>query len=153
MAAVTRPKRRRAPAQQAPARRARSPRPHAGSVSLELTPAQVDHVLRSASEAGNLNLLLAGGLHEVRGQLERNPAQLADSQLSRSLLWGLLLLSVLPSDGSHVGNADLARVLGQNPSTTHRYLKTLVAVGLAERDPATRRYRLSHGARARRSRR
>jgi DNA-binding IclR family transcriptional regulator len=30
-----------------------------------------------------------------------------------------------------------------NPTTTHRYLSTLVAVGLVERDPGTRRYRLA----------
>jgi DNA-binding IclR family transcriptional regulator len=30
-----------------------------------------------------------------------------------------------------------------NPSTTHRYLATLVAVGLLEQDPHTREYRLA----------
>ena len=52
------------------------------------------------------------------------------------------MLAVFPVDGSYLGNADLARMLGMNQSTTHRYLSTLVAVGLVERDPATRRYRL-----------
>jgi DNA-binding IclR family transcriptional regulator len=29
-----------------------------------------------------------------------------------------------------------------NTSTTHRYVTTLLAVGLLERDPSTRKYRL-----------
>lgn len=110
---------------------------------IELTQAQVDRVVRSASETGNINVLLTGGLDEVRSRLRETPAQLEASQFSRSLLLGLLLLSLLPSDGGYAGNAMLARTLGENPSTIHRYLKTLVAVGLAERDPTTRRYRLA----------
>jgi len=49
----------------------------------------------------------------------------------------------LPDDGSYLGNAQLARMLDMNVSTVHRYLQTLVAVGLVERDPSTRRYRLA----------
>jgi DNA-binding IclR family transcriptional regulator len=52
------------------------------------------------------------------------------------------MLASFPSDGSYLGNAEIARMLEMNPSTTHRYVSTLVAVGLLERDPATRRYRL-----------
>ncbi len=68
--------------------------------------------------------------------------QLNDRRLSRSLLAGLLMLMSFPTDGSYVGNAELARTLDMNASTTHRYLSTLVAVGLVERDPDTRRCRL-----------
>lgn len=71
------------------------------------------------------------------------PAQLEDRRLSRSLLSGLLVLSCFPSDGSYLGIAELARMLGMNTSTTHRYVTTLLAVGLLERDAATRRYRLA----------
>ena len=78
----------------------------------------------------------------MRAMFESEPEQLDDGRLSRSLLHGLLMLAVFPVDGSYLGNADLARMLGMNQSTTHRYLSTLVAVGLVERDPATRRYRL-----------
>ena len=34
-------------------------------------------------------------------------------------------------------------MLDMNPSTAHRYLSTLLAVGLLERNPDTRRYRLA----------
>ena len=110
-------------------------------VSIELSAAQVDRVVRSAAEGGNISVLLSG-LRDVREVLAREPRQLEDSRLSRSLLAGLLMLASFPADGSYLGNAEIARMLDMNPSTTHRYVSTLVAVGLLERDPATRRYRL-----------
>jgi IclR helix-turn-helix domain len=112
-----------------------------GRVSIELSAAQVDRVVRSAAEGGNISVLLSG-LRDVREVLAREPRQLEDSRLSRSLLAGLLMLASFPADGSYLGNAEIARMLDMNPSTTHRYVSTLVAVGLLERDPATRRYRL-----------
>ncbi len=71
------------------------------------------------------------------------PAQMEDRRLSRSLLSGLLVLSCFSPDGDYLGIAELARMLDMNTSTTHRYVTTLLAVGLLERDPATRRYRLA----------
>ena len=110
-------------------------------VMLELSPAQVDRVIRSAADGGSMSLLLSG-LRDIREVLAREPSQLDDNRLSRSLLAGLLMLASFPADGSYLGNAEIARLLDMNPSTTHRYVSTLVAVGLLERDPATRRYRL-----------
>ena len=112
------------------------------STVIELLPSQVERVVRAAADAGSIPLLLSG-LERVRGTLAARPTQLQDPRLSRSLLSGLLLVASLPGDGSYVGNAQLAGVLGMNVSTVHRYLQTLVAVGLVERDPDTRRYRLS----------
>jgi DNA-binding MarR family transcriptional regulator len=108
---------------------------------LELSAAQVDRVIRSASEGSSMSLLLSG-LRDVREILDREPSQMEDNRLSRSLLAGLLMLASFPTDGSYLGNAEIARLLDMNPSTTHRYVSTLVAVGLLERDPSTRRYRL-----------
>jgi uncharacterized membrane protein len=122
----------RSPAAAASARR---------GVMVELTPAQVNRVVRSASETESISLWLAGGLDEVRRRLGDSPQQFEDARLSRSLLLGLFMLTLLPSDGGDIGNAELAAALGEGPSTTHRYLSTLVAVGLVERDAATRRYR------------
>ena len=50
-----------------------------------------------------------------------------------SLLSGLLVLSCFPADGGYLGIAELARMLDMNTSTTHRYVTTLLAVGLLER--------------------
>jgi hypothetical protein len=113
----------------------------AGTISIELSPSQVDRVVRGAADRGNMSVLLSG-LSDVREVLAREPSQMEDSRLSRSLLAGLLMLASFPTDGSYIGNAEIARILDMNPSTTHRYVSTLVAVGLLERDPATRRYRL-----------
>jgi hypothetical protein len=112
------------------------------TVEIELSPAQIDRVIRSAAEGGSMSVLLSG-LSDVRDVLAREPRQMEDSRLSRSLLAGLLMLASFPTDGSYLANAEIARMLGMNPSTTHRYVSTLVAVGLLERDPSTRRYRLA----------
>lgn len=111
------------------------------AITIELSAAQVDRVVRDAADGGNMSVLLSG-LKDVRTVLAQEPRQLEDSRLSRSLLAGLLMLASFPTDGSYLGNAEIARMLDMNPSTTHRYVSTLVAVGLLERDPSTRRYRL-----------
>jgi len=69
--------------------------------------------------------------------------ELDERRFSRSLLAGLLVLAAFPADGGDAGVGELARRLEMNTSTVHRYLSTLAAVGVVERDPATRRYRLA----------
>jgi DNA-binding MarR family transcriptional regulator len=66
----------------------------------------------------------------------------ANRRLSRSLLAGLLVLSCFPPEGMDMGIKDISQQLDLNTSTVHRYVLTLVAAGLLERDPDTRRYRL-----------
>ncbi len=89
--------------------------------------------------------LLLTGLGGSREDLEKAQRQVGDTEanLSSSLLSGLLVLAAFPADGSSLGNAEVARMMGMNPSTAHRYITTLVVAGLLERDPGTRRYRLS----------
>ena len=111
-------------------------------VYIELTKAQVDRVIRGASESGTMSVLMAG-LDGVRQTLEDSPQQIEDRRLSRSLLSGLLLLACFPTDGSYLSNTEVARRVDMNMSTAHRYISTLVSVGLLERDPGTRRYRLA----------
>ena len=67
---------------------------------------------------------------------------LEESRLATSLLFGLLVLSRFPADGSYMRLANLGQLLGMNSSTTHRYVVTLVAAGLLERNPTTREYRV-----------
>ena len=119
-----------------------------GQVMIELSRSQVDQVVRSAGRGGTMSVLLSAVRDpnwSLAGaqQEEFHPHQLEDRRLSRSLLSGLLVLSCFPADGGYLGIADLARMLGMNTSTTHRYVTTLLAVGLIERDPITRRYRIS----------
>jgi hypothetical protein len=118
------------------------------SVVIELSKAQVDQVVRAAGQGGTMSVLLSA-LRDPNWSLAIDsqdwsyPAQMDDRRLSRSLLSGLLVLSCFPPDGGYLGIADLARMLDMNTSTTHRYVTTLLAVGLLERDSATRRYRLA----------
>jgi Fic family protein len=117
-------------------------------VLLELSKAQVDQVVRTAGQGGTMSVLLSA-LRDPEWTLSLDseewsyPAQMEDRRLSRSLLSGLLVLSCFPQDGEYLGIAEIARMLDMNTSTTHRYVTTLLAVGLLERDPATRKYRLA----------
>lgn len=120
----------------------------AGKVMIELSKSQVDQVVRGAGEGGTMSILLSA-LRDPDWTLAVDsedwsyPEQMEDRRLSRSLLSGLLVLSCFPADGGYLGIAELARMLDMNTSTTHRYVTTLLAVGLIERDPATRRYRIA----------
>lgn len=115
-----------------------------GSVAIELSQAQVDRVVRDACDAGSVSLLMQSGLFGLRDVLARAD-QLDDARMSRSLLLGLLLLSTLPADGSYVSLTEVARTVGMTMSTAHRYVHTLVTVGLLERKSSTRKYRLAYG--------
>jgi predicted transcriptional regulator len=118
------------------------------TITIELSKSQVDKVVRAAGHGGTMSVLLTA-LKDPSWMLALEsgewvqPAQMEDRRLSRSLLAGLLVLSCFPADGEYLGIAELARTLGMNTSTTHRYVTTLLAVGLLERDAATRRYRLT----------
>jgi hypothetical protein len=118
-----------------------------GVVLIELSKSQVDQVVRSAGQGGTLSVLLSA-VKDPQWPLALDseewsyPAQMDDRRLSRSLLSGLLVLSCFPADGGYLGIAELARLLDMNTSTTHRYVTTLLAVGLLERNPGTRKYRL-----------
>ena len=107
-------------------------------ITIELTSVQIDRVVRGAADADGLSKLLRG-LAETTGTAKFK--ELAESpRLSRSLLLGLLVLACFPLDGTPLAVTDVAARLEMSPSTTHRYLTTLLAVGLLEQDPRTRRY-------------
>jgi len=117
-------------------------------VLIELTKGQVDHVIRAAGQGGTMSVLLSAlkdpqWVRSLSSDGWSYPARMDDRRLSRSLLSGLLVLSCFPYDGGYLGIGELARMLGMNTSTTHRYVTTLLAVGLLERDAATRRYRIA----------
>lgn len=116
----------------------------AGGVTLTLSSSQVEKVLEAAAGQAELRGLLPTGDGD-RAREQRYRELLEDRRLSRSLLAGLLVLACLPPDGE-LGVAELARRIGMRTSTTHRYLSTLLAAGLLEQDPASRRYRLAAGS-------
>ncbi len=118
-------------------------------VSLTLSRSQIDHIMRSVlgEDAGpSMSALInESGFHQsyARQALGARYRALQDNRrLSRSLLSGLLVLSCFPPEGVDLGIKDISEELDLNASTVHRYVLTLVAAGLLERDPETRRYRL-----------
>jgi hypothetical protein len=110
-------------------------------VAIELTQSQIDRVIRDATGAGKVSILMSGS-QGVQETLAREPHLFDDTRISASLMRGLLVFAALPSDGRSIRGSDLSRILDIGPSTIHRYLTTLVAVGLAEQDPSSRSYRL-----------
>lgn len=126
----------------------RGARARDGLVSLELTTAQVEGVVRATAEARgpSLSLLLSGLIAEQAisesSLEERYWAELESGRLSHSLFRGLLILALFISGEEGRGVVEVARQLGLSPSTTHRYISTLVAFGLLIQDPSTRKYRL-----------
>jgi DNA-binding MarR family transcriptional regulator len=119
--------------------------PDEGRIVLELSRSQVARILRAASASGAPSTLLASVESTVAANVDEllGLAEADERRLSRSLLSGLLVLACFPLDGSLLGVAQLARRLKMSPSATHRYVTTLVAAGLLERDGETRRYRLT----------
>ncbi len=131
------------------------------SISIALSPAQVDAVVRAAthSRAPSVSTLIGNalrapggaelrGVDSVDGDDGDPPAgdlaydDEADPRMSRSLMRGLSLLTRFGLDGSERGIVELSRELGMSPSTAHRYASTLVELGLLERSSRTRKYRL-----------
>jgi hypothetical protein len=137
------------------------------AITITLSPAQIDAVVRAASRgsAPSISALIAGSLasapRRTNGRSADSSSPLADDRsagdapprgylpsdtddprLSRSLLRGLSLLSGFGADGGERGIVELAEDVGMSPSTAHRYALTLVELGLLERCPRTRKYRL-----------
>jgi DNA-binding transcriptional ArsR family regulator len=104
------------------------------SISITLSPAQIDTVVRAATQSRAPSMSALVGRYE--------PPDSIDPRLSRSLLRGLSILTSFGSDGGERGIIELARDLDMSPSTTHRYASTLVELGLLERCPKSRKYRL-----------
>jgi hypothetical protein len=104
------------------------------SIAITLSPTQVDEVVRAASQsrAPSISAVIGGYL----------PSDLDDPRLSQSLMRGLSLLTCFGPDGAARGIVELSHDAGMSPSTAHRYASTLVELGLLQRDPKSRKYRL-----------
>jgi hypothetical protein len=114
---------------------------------VELSKAQIDQIVREAGQSGTMSVLLStisGPDWMLAFDSERwPPAQLEDPRLSRSLLLGLVVLSGFAAAEKELGVADVAGMLQLDNSTAHRYMSTLLAAGLLQQDPSSRRYRLA----------
>src|ERR1700684_2025961 len=111
-----------------------------GAITIELTRAQIDQIVRRSSGATAVSGILSG-LADAK-LASSYPELSASPRLSRSLLLGLLVLAAFPTAAKERAVSAVAARLGLSPSTTHRYMSTLLAVGLLEQDPRSRRYRV-----------
>jgi hypothetical protein len=130
---------------------------HDQDIAIALSPAQIEQVIRLAGQTrnGTVSSLLVAALDNAHrapggdraGHSLHDATRLAlanalgDPQLSQSLLRGLAILSCYGPERPWRAIIDLAKELSMSPSTTHRYVKTLRAVGLLEQNPTTREYR------------
>jgi len=108
-------------------------------IAIELTRTQINQIVRCASDEDGVSALLQG-LNDRGASASKFRALSESARLSRSLLLGLLVLACFPADGDALAVTDVAERLRMSPSTTHRYMTTLLAVGLLEQDARTRRY-------------
>jgi uncharacterized membrane protein len=136
-------------------------RPMPSPVRVSLSDAQVEEVVRAASRRRNPTVAAllahaAGGGKAANGVgaapglsalAAYSDSEIEEHRLSRSLVRGLAVLEQLRAAGGERGIVELAASLGLSPSTTHRYALTLVELGLVERSPRTRKYRLAGGER------
>jgi IclR-like helix-turn-helix domain-containing protein len=119
-----------------------------GRVFIQLTEDQVERVIHRKAHGASAEL------HEDAAPSNNRRAGqsthwlfstlMEDRSLSHSLLIGLQVLTCFPLDGTERGVAEVAKQLEMNNSTVHRYMSTLMRIGLLEQDMYTRLYRLAN---------
>jgi IclR helix-turn-helix domain len=114
-------------------------KPAGHRVSITLSPGQVEEIVR-AVEPGRAPGFTASITAVLNHGEDAGMLTYTDRRLSRSLLRGLAILSCFGPKNETLGVKEIADQLGINASTIHRYVITLVAVGLLEQSPKTRKY-------------
>jgi hypothetical protein len=110
------------------------------SVDLTLTNTQVLQVLRHGSGQAALSETLAK-LDDLQTSREMLRTLLHQRSYSLSTLRALLILTAFDAAHPERELAEVAHELDLSPSTAHRYVRTWLALGLLDQDPASRRYR------------
>lgn len=118
-------------------------------VYVRLSSEQVAQIIQRAG--GVRDIMLA--LHDrdiavAITNLLQDSEEITGGTYSRSLLLGLSILATFAQGNRERGVVDIAEETGLTTSTTHRYLTTLHAAGLLERNPTTRKYRPSNVGRS-----
>lgn len=119
-----------------------------GRVFIQLTEDQVERVIHRKAKGSGAELhedpANAGSSRSGRSTQWLFSTLMEDRSLSHSLLIGLQVLTCFPLDGTERGVAEVAKQLEMNNSTVHRYMSTLMRIGLLEQDTYTRLYRLAN---------
>ena len=110
-------------------------------ISITLSPAQIEKIMRAAGpgRAPGFAALISAALDRAE---ETGMPTYDDRRLSRSLLRGLAILTCFGPEEKALGLTEIAERLRLGASTIHRYVITLVEVGLLEQSPRTRKYSL-----------
>ncbi len=110
-------------------------------ISIRLSPGQIEEIVHAAGpgRAPGFAALISAVLSRAE---ETDVLAYDDRRLSRSLLRGLAILSCFGPDEPTLGLMEIAERLRISASTVHRYVITLVEVGLLEQSPKTRKYSL-----------
>lgn len=103
-------------------------------VAITPTDTQVAVAVREASRDRGLAGAVAA-LGEFRDVQTAMLQLLDDTTYSHSACRAILTFAAFPADGSERNFLDIARDLEWSRSTTHRYLRTLVALGLLQQSP------------------
>src|ERR1700691_576957 len=118
-------------------------------LKIILSPTQVKSVITQVSNRW-VGATVLSGLPDQSKLEQLYETSRNKGGLSSSFLAGLVVLAALaalPADEDTIGVTDLARQVNADAATTHRYVQTLLRVGLAEQDPETRRYYLPRALR------
>lgn len=113
----------------------------ARGVTVILSAAQVEAVVHQATAPAALGHAFATALDDPGALSSFLRPLLGDHAYSRSVLRALIILAGFPADGTERELTTVAAEVGFSPATTYRYLHTLTAAGLLERDAESRRYR------------
>jgi hypothetical protein len=113
----------------------------AGEVTVILSAAQVEAVVHQATAPTALGHAFAMALDDPGALSSFLRPLLGDHAYSRSVIRALIILAGFPADGTERELTTVAEEVGFSPATTYRYLHTLTAAGLLERDADSRRYR------------
>jgi hypothetical protein len=118
--------------------------PRMQGISVMLSVVQVGHVLREATGSRGLRNMLVGQVDDLRVAIAAvlEDPELNRQQVSYSTLKALDVWCAFAPPGTVRGIHEIARELGMNASTTHRYAQTLLEIGLLEQSPQTRKYRI-----------
>jgi hypothetical protein len=113
-------------------------------VAVTLSDAQIAQVVLEATGETQLAGSMSGlsSLEELR-QLVL--PFIDDENYSHAIFRGVMVLAAFPADGGERELTEVARTVGLSPSTTHRYARSWIAVGLLEQNARTRRYHRPDG--------
>jgi predicted polyphosphate/ATP-dependent NAD kinase len=117
--------------------------PAARRVFIALTKAQTREILGSAAGVGDFSEVISLIAQDPESVAQSVAREWENERMSRSVLQGFRILSYFVRERRELKVIEVTKALQMSQSTAHRYLITLIAVGVLEQNPRARTYRLS----------